>query len=288
MEIAQKIINTQDLATIPTVATRVLRYMESDDSDFKGLTKIIESDPSLSVKIIKVANSPLYSSRVPTSNLSQAISKLGMNKISNIVLGVSIFSKFLIASRDEIKSFLEKFWWHSACTATVARAITQKIGLNFQEKEFIVSLLHDVGKLAMLQYDLESFKKVMELVEFDREHPFEVEERLFGINHRNLGYEIVKKWELPEDLTEIFKLEYSHEQTKETKLLISIINLANIFCEVWGAGFFGGVNEIIIEETESWLYLQENTESEIEIEKFTFELENEFKYSQEFLNAIKN
>lgn len=288
MKNAEKIINTQDLVTIPAVATRVLRYMESEELDFKGLTKIIESDHSLSMKIIKVANSPLYASRVPVSNLSQAVGKLGMNKISNIVLGVSIFSKFMISSNENLKTYLEKFWWHSACTATVARAITKKIKHNFQEKEFIISLLHDVGKLAMMQYDLDNFQKIAELIEFDKEDPHTVEEKYFGINHRDLGIAIVKKWELPSEIIEVFPLKYENNQDDQTKMLISIIKLANVLCEIWGAGFYGGLNQVVIEELEPWIFLEENSGIELDLETFTFELENEFNQSSEFLDAIRN
>lgn len=289
MNKVQKIINTQDLITIPAVATKVLTFMDQEDVSLSDLSSIIETDHSLSLKIIKVSNSSLYATRVSATNITQAVQNLGMNRVSNIVLGVSIFSKFMISKNKVIKDYLEKFWWHSACTATVAKSITKKLNKSFNEQEFLISLIHDIGKLIMMQYDFESFIKVVKLIEFDNQDPISVEEKFFDTNHKEVGLEILKKWQMPERIIEIFTLSYDKEQDEDTKLLISIIKLADYFCEIWGADFYGGVNNLQLDELEAWKIIKNYSKKnnyDMNIESFTLELENEFKNSSNILSLI--
>lgn len=290
-EIADKIINTKDFATIPAVSSRILRFLQRDDVNFKDLATIIETDPSLTIKMIAVANSAMYSPKIPATSLVQAVQTLGMNKVSNIVLGISIFTKFMISSNEELESILDKFWWHSACTATLAKSIAKRLKINFNEIEFICGLFHDIGKLAMIQYDYGTYQKVMELVEFGQADTKEIEEKYFGIDHRDLTVEVLKSWKMPENIVSILSLNLASEATKEEKTVMSLIKISNIFCELWGAGFFSGVKEIEIENNEAWLFLKENYADKIDnfdLETFTIDLENEFNNSSDFLKLIKN
>lgn len=65
----EKILNIQEFATLPQVTTRILQYMERDDFNFNDLAKLIETDPSLSIKMIKVANSPMFATRAQITTI---------------------------------------------------------------------------------------------------------------------------------------------------------------------------------------------------------------------------
>ena len=157
----QNILNIQEFATLPQVTTKVLQYLEREDFSFSELAKLIETDPALSIKLIKVANSPMFATRADINSIQQAVQVLGMNRVANLVLAVSIFSKFMISENSKLADFVNRFWWHSSCTGIVAKSITKKLDLNFNEKEFLIGLLHDIGKLAILQYDSDKYLKVM-------------------------------------------------------------------------------------------------------------------------------
>ena len=94
----QNILNIQEFATLPQVTTKVLQYLEREDFSFSELAKLIETDPALSIKLIKVANSPMFATRADINSIQQAVQVLGMNRVANLVLAVSIFSKFFVKS----------------------------------------------------------------------------------------------------------------------------------------------------------------------------------------------
>lgn len=121
----EKILNIQEFATLPEVTTKILDYIEQDNFNFSGLAKLIETDATLSMKLIKVANSPMFAMKVNINSINQVVQVLGVNRVANLVLAVSIFSKFVISENKKIVEFINKVLWHSSCVAIVAKSISK-------------------------------------------------------------------------------------------------------------------------------------------------------------------
>ena len=283
----QRLIETQEFATLPNVASRVLGLLEDDNADIRDISRVIETDPSLTLKLLRVANSPLYATRTEVTSIHQAIITLGLSRLTNIVLGVSIFSKFLMSTQKGITELMEKFWWHASCTGMVAKSFSTKINKFYKENEFIGGLLHDIGKLAMMQYDFQKYLLVIDKVNkgaVDIEAEFDI----FDATHLEVGSEIAKLWKLPRDLTNIITFHNEPEKSPENKDLVAIVRLSDLLCEVWGAGYYEGIKTIKFEKTESWKLLTSNFDNlkELDMEVFTLELEEDFRRSSAFLEII--
>lgn len=285
---AREIIETQEFATLPAVASKVLSLLEDDDVNIRSLSTLIETDPALTLKVLRVANSPLYATRSEVNSINQAIINLGLNRLTNIVLGISIFSKFFISSNSELSGLIDKFWWHSSSTGMIAKSLSTKLNKFFKETEFIGGLIHDIGKLALLQYNPSMFKEVMMLVESGNSD-IEAENMVFGTNHNEIGFEISKLWKLPKELSQIMYNHTKPSESIENKELISLVRLADLFAEIWGADFYEGITELSIEDTDSWKILTNSYPEmkDLDIEVFTFELEREFYKTTEFLKIVK-
>ncbi len=282
------LIETQEFATLPPVAARVLKLLEDDNIDIRDISKVIEADASLTLKLLRVANSPLYATRTEINSIQQAIITLGLNRLTNIVLGVSIFSRFLMSSQKQAAGIMEKFWWHSSCTGIVAKSIATKIKRFYKENEFIGGLLHDIGKLAMLQFDSTKYIEVVRLIEEENMVDIDAEREIFGSDHVEVGEHIAKMWKLPAELTHIIAYHTSPSEAPEYREIISVVRFADLLCEIWGAGVFEGIKEVEFENEESWKVLCTSYPDlvNLDVETFTFELEEEFKKSSQFLNLI--
>jgi putative nucleotidyltransferase with HDIG domain len=288
MSLINNLLETQEFATLPPVAARVLKLLENDNVDMRDISRVIEADAPLTLKLLRVANSPLYATRTEVNSIQQAIITLGLNRLTNIVLGVSIFSRFLISSQKDAAEFMEKFWWHSSCTGIVAKSLSSKINHYFKEAEFIGGLLHDIGKLAMLQFDSAKYKQCQEIVTERLVLDEEAEMEVFGVTHIDVGYEIAKLWKLPEELSTII-LNHDHpSQAENHKELVAVVRFADMLCEIWGAGVNEGLLAVDFENEESWQVLCSSYPElkELDVEVFTFELEEDFKKSADFLNLI--
>jgi len=288
MPLINNLLETQEFATLPPVAARVLKLLENDNVDMRDISKVIEADAPLTLKLLRVANSPLYATRTEVNSIQQAIITLGLNRLTNIVLGVSIFSRFLISSQKDAAELMEKFWWHSSCTGIVAKSLSSKINHYFKETEFIGGLLHDIGKLAMLQFDSAKYKQCQELVTEHLVVDKVAEKEVFGVTHVDVGYEIAKLWRLPEELATVI---YNHEhpsKAEKHKELVAVVRFADMLCEIWGAGVNEGLLSVEFEDEESWQVLCNSYPElrDLDVEVFTFELEEDFKRSADFLNLI--
>ncbi len=285
---AREIIETQEFATLPAVASKVLSMLEDNDVNVRSLSTLIETDPALTLKVLRVANSPLYATRSEVNSINQAIINLGLNRLTNIVLGISIFSKFFISSKLEISNYIDKFWWHSSSTAMIAKSLSTKLNKFFKEAEFVGGLIHDIGKLALMQYNLNMFKEVIMLVESGNSD-IEAENIVFGTNHNEIGNEISKLWKLPKEFSNIMNYHTKPLMANEDRELIALIRLADLFAEIWGADFYEGIVELSVEETDSWKILTNAFPDikQLDIEVFTFELEREFHKATEFLKIVK-
>lgn len=288
MTTIEKLIETQEFATLPPIATKLLSMLENDNVDIRSISKVIETDASLTLKLLRVANSPLYAVRTEINNVHQAIIHLGLNRLTNIVLGVSIFSRFLLSSQKQASELMEKFWWHSSCTGVVAKSLSAKINKFFKEYEFLGGLLHDIGKLAMIQYDANKYNQVVKLVNDERIFDIEAEKMIYGANHIEVGVHIAKLWKLPSELVSIIEYQNKPSEAPHHKELCAVVRFADILCEIWGADIYEGFFEIDFEKEDCWNTLLNSYPElkELDLEKFTFELEQDFKNSSLFLNML--
>jgi putative nucleotidyltransferase with HDIG domain len=185
------------LPIIPEVASRIMSIgEENQDFTFKGLEEIISLDPMLTSRILKVANSALYARQKEITTLQMAIGLLGFKNIKSLVLLVtaSQFSRKL----DE-DPFYNNFWKHSIVTAFITREIyyRNKDRIN-QDKAFTLALLHDIGKVALYNSDPELYKIVLEKSGEGDKTYIDWEKELFGADHREVGAEIMRLWNLPD------------------------------------------------------------------------------------------
>lgn len=287
MEFIRKLENIQELATLPTVAFRILELVEDPKATMDDISQAVETDPSLTVKILRVANSPLYGFRTEISSVRQAIVSLGLNRISNIVVGVALFTKFFNTSAQQ-NAYMQDFWRHSTSTGIVAKSLAQRLKINFNEREFVGGLIHDIGKMVMIQYFPELYDKVLEVIDGEQVRDTVAEQRVFGTDHNTAGKAIASMWQLPTDLSEVIALHSTLENATDSQDIISVVRIADLLCEMWGAGIHEGIRELELEHEKAWKVLctLRPTLLDLDIEVFTFELEQEFKKAELFINLM--
>jgi putative nucleotidyltransferase with HDIG domain len=284
-----KIASIQEFATLPQIAIKVLSMLENDYAlDIRELSKMIETDTSLTIKLIRVANSPLFAIGAAINSVQQAVLTLGLNRVSNIVIGISIFSKFMYSSNATMRALLEKYWKHTSAVGVVSKSLCKYAGFNFKDIEFLGGLLHDIGKIAMIQFDnLNMYLNVIDLVENKFQNEYEAEERIFGMNHCDVGNEIAHKWKLPTTLSSIISHHNNFmKSNKEDQTVVAIVNVANLLCDIWGNGFFEGIRSIRFDELPEWQYISSQTEKELDVEEITFALETDYREAAQFINII--
>ncbi len=230
---------TGDLPPMPYVARRVIEVVNNPSTNVQILQEIISKDQGLSSQILKIANSALYSCSRRIETLTEAIVMLGFNAIKRFSIMSATKNLYTFARRDKVLGLKDKLMWeHSVAAAIAARMIAQKINSNYVENAFMGGLLHDIGKLVMLQKLPDLFDSIVEEVYNTGRHFNEVEMEILDFTHAEVGALLVKKWRLSEDFEDAIR--YHHSVTADLSLksqLVHYIDVANKLCCKLGLGF---------------------------------------------------
>lgn len=229
----------QALPTLPSVALHILDIVLDKNANFKKVGEIVETDQSLSLKVLKIVNSPFYGLPQEVPSITHAISLLGFETLKSLVLSVSIFDDVMFGTGT---TGLNKpiFWRHSLAVAAAARSIAKEMNYPAPEEAYAAGLLHDMGKVILDQQIPEEFGQVLETIEKEERELLVIEKEQLGINHSELGYALAEKWNLP--MTLRCTAGFHHgvpeglEMDDRTLTLVNLINLCDFLVWVHGLG----------------------------------------------------
>ncbi|WP_429884746.1 sensor domain-containing diguanylate cyclase [Geoalkalibacter halelectricus] len=198
MSALQKVLK-QDikLPSPPAIAVHILDAVRRDDSSFRDLGRIIASDPALSAKILRVANSTFYSPKYPVDTIEKAIALLGIDQLKNIALSF-VIAQGMRGTAGEGFDF--DYFWRRAVTAAVgAELVAQHLNCKTGDT-FVSALLMDLGVMVMHFWDPGSYAQALSDKRASGERLAAVERRMFGFDHSELGAELLRSWGLPESI----------------------------------------------------------------------------------------
>lgn len=214
--------DVKELPPMPQVAIQVMGILDKDDFSFAELVSVISKDVSITASILKIANSPLFGSRVTINNLTQAISLLGIKNLKNIVVALSTKGMF---ESSRITLFEQKLWEHSVATAIYARLFALKFNKKMAEEAFIIALLHDIGQIVLSLF-VDKYSNVKENVFGQHIDVSVVEGEYLGTNHCVVGNLLLKEWGLPEIYYDVVLNHHNFDNSKYFEMS-KIIFIAN-------------------------------------------------------------
>lgn len=287
-KIKDLILSIKDLPTLPTVAMQVMSLTQDPESSMSDIVAVIQNDPAITTKILRIANSAFYGMRQKIDSINRALVVLGMNEVNNLITSISVFKTFPI-SHDKPTFDRESFWEHCALTGEIAKNISVKLGMKVMSEVFTAGLLHDVGKIIMDQYFHDQFSEALEISYHQKIPLYEAEKQVFGVNHAQIGGWVAERWKLPRNLTDSILYHHKPDRSMNYKLLTAIVDIANTFSKIADCSFSGEQVQVVIEETSAWNLIKAEIPavSNIDLAKFTFELENMAANAKDFISVVK-
>jgi putative nucleotidyltransferase with HDIG domain len=233
-----------ELPTLPQVVTVIISLIDSPDSSAEDINKVMEKDPSLVGKILKLVNSAYYGLPNKVNSVRQAIVILGFSTVKSLAISASVFDMF-DSSREEGFD-REEFWTHSIGCGCVARLVGQREAGVDQETSFVVGLLHDIGKMVLDQYAPQEFDSIIHLAKERRVSFLEAEtEVLVETNHAQIGAWVAEQWKLSDELIEAIRHHHdlSNVEDHTTKSLAAVCRFSNFICHKRQVGASGNFCE---------------------------------------------
>ncbi|MCA1797298.1 MAG: GGDEF domain-containing protein, partial [Geobacteraceae bacterium] len=227
-------LNHNDKLTLPTppsVATLILEELGREDIDFDRLSHIITADSALTARILKVANSPLFSPAGNIDCIHVALTRLGTIQVTSIALSFILVHTFNKRRVDSAFDF--NFFWRHALTSAVAANLLHKELYNHNGNTFITGLLHDVGIL-IAGSQVPEYCDLFDNSAAPLEELREKEQQTFGFSHCQLGAEVLKEWQIPESITQPILYHHNPEEAppeyRDAAFVIQVADLiANMF-----------------------------------------------------------
>ena len=181
------------LPSLPEIVVRVRQAVNDDDVNLGSVVKLIQLDPSLTARLVQIANSPLYRSRQPVENCLMAVNRLGLKTTRDLVTCL-VLNNIFNAENKSLGVKVKNLWEHSCHVAAIASTIAKVTPNLHEDTALLAGLLHDIGVLPVLHYAAE-FPEV-----------FESEEKLnFVIKELRapLGQAILKEWNFDQALSDV-------------------------------------------------------------------------------------
>lgn len=230
--IKEEIARCPALPSLPAVVMQVIEASKDPDIGLAEVADIIRADPALSAKLLKIANSPLYSLRRTIHNLREALTLLGLNASLTIALSFTLVKSL----KDEQLNDNDLYWRRSLLSATVARHMGFKLGLSNLEDLFLTSLLQDIGVMVLECTNIDFYDSDNDSV-ITHNQKIEHEEKVISVDHALVGAWLLQSWHLPVKLYEAVL--HSHQarihtaNATESELFQQCINIAGNIADIW-------------------------------------------------------
>lgn len=209
-ELAKKLtIAVERMPAFPKSVQKILELTRNMDVQPKDLVQVIEKDPVITVKILRVLNSAYYSLPNKITSINRSVVYLGFNTIKNLALSIAAVG--ILPKRNEAGFDIQPYLMHSLTTAGIAKLLGGKLSGTDPMDCHIAGLLHDFGKVVFAQFMPHEFSGAMTLSLRENISLHEAEKRAIGVDHAVVGSMLAEKWQFPQALIDCIRNHHSGE-----------------------------------------------------------------------------
>jgi putative nucleotidyltransferase with HDIG domain len=208
------------LPAIPALLMEALQQINGKQ-DLTMLVDKISQDPSMTIKILRIVNSPFYGMSREIGSLREAIVLLGLNRLRDMFISIC-FSKMLPVWHKDFN--YNKLWHHSMAVAECSRHLAKYTDIS-PDLAFTAGLLHDIGRLVIVVLFPDEFSQIIQ--ESKSSLP-EIEQRILGFDNVQIGGMAAKHWNFPVAIQEAIEQHDTPPAPGATKSLGLLIYTANL------------------------------------------------------------
>ena len=223
-------------APLPSVAMRVLSMVSDPETTTADLEAVLKGDISLVTSVLKLANSVFYGVRRQVDSLRHALLLLGKSEVQSLVLSRVMFQAFKVPAGAQ-KDIMVATWRHSLECGLAAESIAVQIDEE-SPVFFLGGMLHDLGKLVIIQKFLPELDGFDSYAESSEEDGLEMELKALGCGHDELGAMLLHRWMFPEELEGMLREHHNYSDISNCSRSCQVLILANLLCRLVAAEDF--------------------------------------------------
>jgi HD-like signal output (HDOD) protein len=244
------------------ILNRLLATIASDDVSFAEVGALIENDAVLAGNVLKIVNSALYGFEGTINSVRHSVAILGVNKLRNIALSLSV-ARMWTHVRMPVSWSALRFNQHSMAVGLLADLIAQRTKIPYPEGAFVAGLLHDVGKFLLAVSAPEEYTLIQNLCQKSGDPEVKCEVEVIGLTHAELSGFALHRWNLPKPIEVAAAFHHTPELADEGRRNLShVIEAADRLAN--DLGYSVGESHTVsgsVESTLEGLQLAEATET---------------------------
>jgi putative nucleotidyltransferase with HDIG domain len=218
-------IAVERMPAFPKSVQKILELTRNINCLPKELVAVIEKDPVMTVKILKVINSAYYGLPNKINSVAQSVVYLGINTVKNLALG---FAAVGILPRMNSAGFdIQRYLLHSLLVASIGRQLATQYAKGEADPGdcYIAGLLHDFGKAVFAQFMAAEFREAMLQTSLEGKPLHEAERATIGADHALVGAMLAKRWQFPDHMIDCIR--DHHNLAAEPSALMDCLRMAN-------------------------------------------------------------
>lgn len=196
--ILEQVCQAENLPSLPAVAIDVLRLSRERDVSAGELAKVIQNDPVISARILKIVNSSLFGIPRKIGSIQQAVVVLGIRSVKVMALSFSLVDAMGDSASGTFD--LTGFWRRSLTTAVTARLLGRAVAKNVAEEAFVAGLLSDIGMMAAWRCAPDKYSKVTAIQRRTGKLLQDAENQVFSATHAEMSRAMLNAWGLPDEI----------------------------------------------------------------------------------------
>jgi HD-like signal output (HDOD) protein len=224
--VAAKLKDVESLPVLPGIAAKLFNILADPYSMMSALAKVIETDPALTLRILKIVNSAFYGFARKIDTVKEAVVILGTDEIKNLAFGISAAKTFQNIHFEGMTN-PNALWRHSIGTALIAEYLGRKVPECKGKGVFTAGLLHDAGKIFLIEHFPTLYNEVYATAIKYKVAVVEAEEEKFDLNHAMIGKIVANRWNLPPHLSNAISFHHHPMAASDSAALASITGFSD-------------------------------------------------------------
>ena len=227
LDLLKQIESGYSLPLLSPVAMQLVEIALDDSASAENLTALIETDPSLAVRVLKLANSTFFQTRQPTTSLKQAVVKLGYQRLRIMALSLSLRDTFPMGKIGALD--YEQLWHTTLYRALIAKSLATHVRNCYPEEAFIAGLIMEIGLLILFDLRIRQDAEAPPISLEPLEDLISWEKKRYGIDHREVGEAALKYWRFPDTIVQCQLLYGQNALSQDAPILAKICELSREF-----------------------------------------------------------
>ncbi|MFH1349589.1 MAG: HDOD domain-containing protein [Pseudomonadota bacterium] len=218
------------LPALSPVALKLVELATEETCSAKDLANLVEKDPSLGVRLLKLANSAFFRTTSPITTISQAIVKVGFQRLRVMALSISLRDTFPMGKVGPLD--YEEFWRISLYRALIAKSLAERLKTYNPDEAFVTGLIMEIGLLIFFDFFIKGMHENISLELDSLENLISWEREHFGVDHRQVGEAALRYWKFPDHIVLCQQAYRNEDSSQEQHPLVRLCELARVLSQI--------------------------------------------------------